>query len=117
MELFEAIDDTCIISYSSETFASCVRLMWSHTWLLHATRAMRSLNHTLPFSQGERISDDNALDSIIVSHRPKGGNEWLDGYGKTDDVVNFESKSNIGDTGTSHPHGTKVSSCLNCQRI
>lgn len=99
----------CVMSCSPETFVLCFSLMWSHTWLLHATRAMRSLNHTLPLSQGARISDDNALDSIKVSHRPKGGNEWLDGYGKRQDDVDFESKSNIGDTGTSHPHGTKVS--------
>lgn len=87
--------------------------MWSHTWLLHATRAMRSLNHSLPFMEGERISDDNALDSIKVSHRPKGGKDWVEGYGadpRSEENMDYESRSNIGDTGTSHPHGTKVSS-------
>jgi hypothetical protein len=88
-----------------------ISLMWAHTWLLHATRAMRSSNQTLPFKEGERISNpNNALDSIKVSHRPKGGNEWLDGYGadpRNEENMDYESRSNIGDTGTSHPHGTK----------
>jgi hypothetical protein len=72
---------------------------------------MRSSNQTLPFKEGERISNpNNALDSIKVSHRPKGGNEWLDGYGadpRNEENMDYESRSNIGDTGTSHPHGTK----------
>lgn len=61
--------------------------------------------------EGERISNpNNALDSIKVSHRPKGGNEWLEGYGvdpRTAEDISYESRSNIGDTGTKHPHGTK----------
>jgi hypothetical protein len=61
--------------------------------------------------EGERISNpDNALDAIKVTHRPEGGSEWVEGYGdkpQNEENVEFESRSNIGDTGTSHPHGTK----------
>ena len=82
--------------------------MWAHTWLLHATRAMRSLNSTSSMLEGERISNpNNALDSIKVSHRPKGGSEWIEGYGIERSEVDTESPSNDGDTGTSNPHGTK----------
>jgi hypothetical protein len=35
--------------------------------------------------EGERISDDNALDSIKVTYRPRGGSEWLDISSKNDD--------------------------------
>jgi hypothetical protein len=43
-----------------------------------------------------------------VSHRKKGGSEWVEGYGANPlDEDYEESHSNDGDTGTSHPHGTK----------
>ena len=49
-----------------------ISLMWAHTWLLHATRAVQTSNQTTPLKDGERISNpNNALDSIKVSHRPK----------------------------------------------
>lgn len=72
---------------------------------------MQSSNQTAPMKEGERISNpNNALDSIKVSHRPKGGSDWLEGYGadpRTADDISYESRSNFGDTGTQHPHGTK----------
>ncbi len=66
---------------------------------------MRSFNST----EGERISNPkNALDSIKVSHWPRGGNEWVEGYGADPKSDAYEeSRFNDGDTGTSHPHGTK----------
>ena len=84
-------------------------------WLLHATRAMRTTTSVL---EGERISNPNknVLDSIKVTHRPKGGNEWVEGYGadpRNEENVDFESRSNFGDTGTSHPHGTKYKPKVN----
>ncbi|KAL3826567.1 hypothetical protein ACHAXA_003631 [Cyclostephanos tholiformis] len=84
-------------------------LMWAHTWLLHATRAMRSFGTTVSMLEGERISTPTkVLDSIKVSHRKKGGNEWVEGYGANPVDEDYEeSRSNDGDTGTSHPHGTK----------
>ena len=97
------------LHHSGDGTIPYISLMWAHTWLLHATRAMRSANHTMPMLEGERISNpNNALDSIRVSHRPKGGNDWIEGYGADPRVDNYDySRSNIGDTGTSHPHGTK----------
>lgn len=95
------------LHHSGDGTIPYLSLMWAHTWLLHATRAMRSLNQTLPFLKGERICDDNALHSIKVSHRPKGGNGWMDGYGaetRSEEDMDYELD---GDTGTSHPHGTK----------
>ena len=88
-----------------------ISLMWAHTWLLHATRAVQTSNQTAPMKDGERISNpNNALDSIKVSHRPKGGNEWEEGYGANPQTAydtSYESRSNLGDTGTAQPHGTK----------
>jgi hypothetical protein len=99
------------LHHSGDGTIPYLSLMWAHTWLLHATRAMRSTNHTTPMLEGERISNpNNALDSIKVSHRPKGGNDWIQGYGadpRVDGNYDYSSRSNIGDTGTSHPHGTK----------
>jgi hypothetical protein len=81
-------------------------LSWAHTWLLHATRAMR--HSAFGLVNGERISDDNALHSIIVSHREKGGSDWI--TGAKNHSVNEDGENNRVedlDTGTSHPHGTK----------
>jgi hypothetical protein len=97
------------LHHSGDGTIPYISLMWAHTWLLHATRAMRSSNITAPMRVGERISNPkNALDSIKVSHRPKGGNEWVDGYGADPrSEEDSDSSSNDDDTGTSHPHGTK----------
>ena len=104
-------DSSLWLHHSGDGTIPYLSLMWAHTWLLHATRAMRSTNHTMPMLEGERISNpDNALSSIKVSHRPKGGNDWIQGYGadpRVDENYDYSSRSNIGDTGTSHPHGTK----------
>ena len=82
--------------------------MWSHTWLLHATRAMRKLDGTNSMLEGERISNPkNALENIKVSHRPKGGDEWAQGYGADAREGETEETNLDDDTGTSHPHGTK----------
>jgi len=108
---FNSGDSSLWLHHSGDGTIPYLSLMWAHTWLLHATRAMRSTNHTMPMLEGERISNPhNALDSIKVSHRPKGGNDWIQGYGadpRVDENYDYSSRSNIGDTGTSHPHGTK----------
>lgn len=82
-------------------------LSWAHTWLLHATRAMK--HSTFGLFNGERISDDNALHSIIVSHRAKGGSEWIMGAKQIDGTKPGDESHRVEDpdTGTSHPHGTK----------
>jgi Lecithin:cholesterol acyltransferase len=77
-------------------------LSWAHTWLLHGIRAQR-------YSQGEQQqqSGTNALDDVDVSHRPKGAMEWVKGapvFTMTDDRT---KQKEDGDTGTTHPHGTK----------
>ena len=96
------------LHHSGDGTIPYVSLMWAHTWLLHATRAMRSLNVTASMLEGERISNpNNVLDSIKVSHRPKGGSGWEQGYGADPRSEEDYERSNIGDTGTSHPHGTK----------
>ena len=96
------------LHHSGDGTIPYISLMWAHTWLLHATRAMRSLNMT-DWKEGERISNpNNALDAIKVSHRPKGGNEWLEGYGADPRGEEESDQSDVdADTGTSHPHGTK----------
>lgn len=92
------------LHHSGDGTIPYLSLMWAHTWLLHAIRgAMKSSDTTVSM----------LLDSIQVSHRQKGGNEWLEGYGS--DPLMFERdvrggtpiSSVDGDTGTSNPHGTK----------
>eukprot|EP00571_Detonula_confervacea_P007179 CAMPEP_0172326538 /NCGR_PEP_ID=MMETSP1058-20130122/56850_1 /TAXON_ID=83371 /ORGANISM="Detonula confervacea, Strain CCMP 353" /LENGTH=1134 /DNA_ID=CAMNT_0013043351 /DNA_START=117 /DNA_END=3521 /DNA_ORIENTATION=+ len=100
------------LHHSGDGTIPYISLMWAHTWLLHATRAMRSLNSTASMLEGERISDPtNALEAIKVSHRPRNKSEWVEGYGADPrSEGDNESPSNIddaSDTGTSHPHGTK----------
>jgi len=92
---------------SGDASVPYLSLAWSHTWLLHATRAMRRSGH-YGMKEGERISDDNALDSIKVTYRPKGGSEWLD-IAKAKDTcdANAECEEENSDTGSAHPHGTK----------
>lgn len=69
---------------------------------------MRHSDSTNSMLEGERISNPkNALDSIKVSHRPKGGNEWVQGYGADPREGEEEEAKLDDDTGTSHPHGTK----------
>jgi len=83
-----------------------VSLSWAHTWLLHATRAMM---HSDPIGGGHnKKQQKNPLDSIKVTHRPKGGNEWISGAPPPKKKGEDEDTSEADDdTGTSHPHGTK----------
>ena len=84
------------LHHSGDGTIPYLSLMWAHTWLLHAIRgAMKSSDTTVSI----------LLDSIRVSHRQKGGNEWLEGYGS--DPLRAPIDSFDGDTGTSNPHGTK----------
>ena len=83
-------------------------LSWAHTWLLHAIRAQRSSQ------QGEQQQEPgtNALDDIHVSHRPKGAMEWIKGVPPAHVLLMTSDEDRIkpkddGDTGTTHPHGTK----------
>lgn len=96
------------LHHSGDGSVPYLSLAWAHTWLLHATRAMRQSK--FGGKEGERISDDNALESIVVSYRPKGGSEWLEG-GKpiSQENASVESKKSNqdSDTGAKHPHGTK----------
>ncbi|KAL7547717.1 hypothetical protein ACHAWF_011003 [Thalassiosira exigua] len=96
------------LHHSGDGTIPYISLMWAHTWLLHATRAMRSLKNTTSMLEGERISNpNNVLDSIKVSHRPKGGIEWEEGYGPDPQNDEDLDPPSDDDTGTSHPHGTK----------
>jgi hypothetical protein len=79
-------------------------LSWAHTWLLHGIRAKR-------YTQGEQPGTNYALDDIDVSHRPKGAMEWIKGGAPmllTESSTEDKTKQKEdGDTGTTHPHGTK----------
>lgn len=58
--------------------------------------------------EGERISDDNALDSIKATYRPKGGSEWLDiSLATQNETITEESEDEEVVKEPSHPHGTK----------
>jgi len=96
------------LHHSGDGSVPYISLAWAHTWLLHATRAMRrtTFGNT---KEGERISDDNALEKIVVSYRPKGGSQWRKG-GKCENEENVtigKNKNKHSDTGAKHPHGTK----------
>lgn len=90
-------------------------LSWAHTWLLHATRAMaHSKSAEYETYRGSQEDDakekKNPLKSIRVTHRPRGGSDWLKGVPKTWKNRQNKDEENVekdADTGTSHPHGTK----------
>eukprot|EP00557_Chaetoceros_sp_GSL56_P011962 CAMPEP_0176476432 /NCGR_PEP_ID=MMETSP0200_2-20121128/47_1 /TAXON_ID=947934 /ORGANISM="Chaetoceros sp., Strain GSL56" /LENGTH=966 /DNA_ID=CAMNT_0017872097 /DNA_START=322 /DNA_END=3221 /DNA_ORIENTATION=- len=93
---------------SGDASVPYLSLAWSHTWLLHATRAMRHSRY-YGMQEGDRISDDNALNSIKVSYRPAGGSAWIEG-GKPKVLNDMNVQSNTIDDqsrGSDHPHGTK----------
>jgi len=96
------------LHHSGDGSVPYISLAWAHTWLLHATRAMRQSKFGR--KEGERISDDNALESIVVSYRPKGGSEWLEGgkrLSQENASVEKKKSNQDSDTGAKHPHGTK----------
>jgi len=96
------------LHHSGDGSVPYLSLAWAHTWLLHATRAMR--HSRFDRKEGERISDDNALESIVVSYRPKGGSEWLEGGKRLiEENASIERKKSNqdSDTGARNPHGTK----------
>ena len=96
------------LHHSGDGTIPYISLMWAHTWLLHARRAMSTLA-----LREQKLSNpqNNALDAIKVTHRPKGGVEWIDGYGADprEDVEETPANGDKDDddTGTSHPHGTR----------
>jgi len=92
---------------SGDASVPYISLAWSHTWLLHATRAMRHSRY-YGMKEGDRITDDNVLDSIRVSYRPVGGSDWIEGANHKaqrgdDDGDDADDEG----TGADHPHGTK----------
>eukprot|EP00563_Minutocellus_polymorphus_P014426 CAMPEP_0181053474 /NCGR_PEP_ID=MMETSP1070-20121207/18131_1 /TAXON_ID=265543 /ORGANISM="Minutocellus polymorphus, Strain NH13" /LENGTH=770 /DNA_ID=CAMNT_0023132613 /DNA_START=3 /DNA_END=2316 /DNA_ORIENTATION=- len=108
------INATKPLGHSGDGTIPYLSLSWAHTWLLHATRAMRHSRIAGSESDGTqrdgtRISDKHALNNIVISHRPKGENEWIVGAGAPEetDVPNAKADDDLGDTGTAHPHGTK----------
>lgn len=113
-----AINGTKLLGHSGDGTIPYLSLSWAHTWLLHATRAMRHSSGgynkdgtSNGDDDGMRIADKHALDKIIISHRPKGGSEWVAGAApeEKDDEICYDGKDgeDLCDTGTAHPHGTK----------
>ena len=97
------INGTTLLGHSGDGTIPYLSLSWAHTWLLHATRAMRHSSDA-----PSRITDRTSLDEIKISHRPKGGSEWIKGPKPDDeDEEAFTEGKNDGDTGTRNPHGTK----------
>jgi hypothetical protein len=91
------------LMHSGDGTIPYLSLSWAHTWLLHAIRAKR-------YSEGDVNTLSNTLnDDVDVSHRPKGATEWISGAPpvKVTSVDDIKKKGEDGDTGTSHPGGTK----------
>jgi hypothetical protein len=88
------------LHHSGDGSVPYLSLMWAHTWLLHAVRALRHDG-----SEGPK----NPLDGIEISHRPKGAMEWMKGSPpKSVTILGGDKKyEESSDTGTAHPHGTK----------
>ncbi|GKY94356.1 hypothetical protein MPSEU_000401400 [Mayamaea pseudoterrestris] len=88
------------LPHSGDGSVPYLSLAWAHTWLLHASRALR-YSHS-----GEGLS--SPLDDIKISHRPQGAVEWLQGPPPKREVAPLKEKKieESSDTGTSHPHGT-----------
>jgi len=101
-------NETKWLHRSGDGTINYMSLMWAHTWLLHATRAMMSNGVGKEMIEGERLGDpSHALERVTISHRLKGGSEWIDGLGREDLDDENESGAEDEDTGTNHPHGTK----------
>mmetsp|Transcript_10280 Transcript_10280/g.22822 ORF Transcript_10280/g.22822 Transcript_10280/m.22822 type:complete len:652 (-) Transcript_10280:492-2447(-) len=94
-----------VLPHSGDGTVPYISLAWAHTWLLHSARAIAHDN-----VQGEYR---NPLMGVEVSHRPKGGNRWKDGFpaGMCGTAVEEQTTCEAPDegtsTGTSHPHGTR----------
>ncbi|CAB9519979.1 Phospholipid--sterol O-acyltransferase [Seminavis robusta] len=87
------------LHHSGDGSVPYLSLSWAHVWLFHAARAARH-------SGSEDVASGNPLEDIVVSHRPKGAMEWVDGAPPKQS--NHEEKKTVeSDTGTNHPHGTK----------
>ena len=89
------------LPHSGDGTIPYLSLSWAHTWLLHATRAMRH-------SESQNSIDannENALSAIKFSYRPKGGSQWVSE--KLKSTIKRVDDESDRDTGTSHPHGTK----------
>lgn len=87
------------LRHSGDGSVPYLSLAWAHTWLLHSERALRHSND-------EQLG--NPLDSIDVSHRPKGATKWVQGPPPNKmEEADDKPKDDESDTGTSHPHGTK----------
>lgn len=95
----EVISTEGRLKHSGDGTIPYLSLAWSFTWLLHGIRAKR-------FSEGEEPGT-NALDYIQVSHRPQGAMEWVQGPPSKVTISDDRKKKEDGDTGTTHPHGTK----------
>lgn len=93
------------LPHSGDGTIPYLSLAWAHTWLLHATRAMR---HSESENSLGKIGG-NPLDSIKFSYRPNGGSHWISGKLRQilDDIDQGNGSVSDSDTGTSHPHGTK----------
>lgn len=92
------------LMHSGDGTIPYLSLSWAHTWLLHAIRAKR-------YSEDKRNPLTHTLsDDVDVSHRPKGATKWISGAPPPIKVVladESRKKGEDGDTGTSHPGGTK----------
>jgi len=103
------------LHHSGDGTIPYLSLSWAHTWLLHATRAKR---HDNDEDDDNDENNTGILSSIQVSHRPKGGSEWISGIESSSTLppsqpqelaVEVQEEQEKGDDnwGTSHPHGTK----------
>lgn len=87
--------------HSGDGSVPYLSLSYVHTWLLHALRARAH-------ESNEELGAQEILNSINISHRPKGGSEWRPGFARVSkNIVKEEEKKESVDTGTAHPHGTR----------
>ena len=88
-----------------------ISLAWAHTWLLHTARAYRRKSSSGEWISDESFNEKRILKNIVISHRPKGGSDWIKGPISKKMQEESKTEENEGngedEIGTSHPHGTK----------
>ena len=97
------------LPHSGDGSIPYISLAWAHTWLLHTARAYRRKSTAGEWITDASFNEKKILKNIVISHRPKGGSDWIKGPFSKEMQARLDAKENGGgdEDETGHPHGTK----------